>query len=80
MGGDVFLMLLLLTFVVIVRLVSRRWWVADVLGALAFSVQGVILNQGPIAGTGIAIPRLPGWLWMLRRLGCFRCWLGLVWG
>jgi len=68
-GTGLFLALMLLVLVVLVRLLSRRLWVADVVGALVFSVLGVGLNVGPIAGVLLFTVACLGWLWMLRRLG-----------
>ena len=65
---SIFLGFVLLIFVVLIRLVSRRLWVADVLGALAFSVLGLGLI-GPIAGPIMMILACLSWLWMLHRLG-----------
>ena len=65
---SLFLGMFLLIFVVLIRLVSRRLWVADVLGALVFSVLGVGLI-GPIAGPLILFVACLSWLWMLQRLG-----------
>jgi hypothetical protein len=59
---------LLLILVVLIRLISRRLWVADVLGALAFSVVGVGII-GPITGPIMMIVACLSWLWMLHRLG-----------
>ena len=46
---SLFLGMFLLIFVVLIRLVSRRLWVADVLGSFVFSVLGIGLIS-PIAG------------------------------
>lgn len=62
------LCLMLLIFVVLIRLLSKRLWVADVAGALVFSVMGVG-TVGPIAGPVIMVLGCLGWLWMFRRLG-----------
>ena len=65
---SIFLGFVLLILVVLIRLISRRLWVADVLGALAFSVLGLGLI-GPIAGPIMMIVACLSWLWMLQRLG-----------
>src|SRR4030095_12066852 len=65
---SIFLGFVLLILVVLIRLISRRLWVADVLGALAFSVLGIGLI-GPVAGPIMMIVACLSWLWMLHRLG-----------
>jgi len=63
-----FLGLMLLIFVVLVRLLTRRLWVADVAGALVFSVLGVGLIS-PLVGPVIMFLTCLAWLWVLRRFG-----------
>jgi len=65
---SLFLGLLLLIFVVLIRLLSKRLWVADVAGALVFSVLGVSII-GPIAGPIMLFVACLSWLWLLQRLG-----------
>jgi len=64
----IFLGFVLLILVVLIRLISRRLWVADVLGALAFSLLGVSII-GPIIGPIMLIVACLSWMWMLHRLG-----------
>jgi serine/threonine-protein kinase len=63
-----FIGMFLLIFVVLIRLVSRRLWVANVAGALAFSPLGLGII-GPVAGPIIMLVGCLSWLWMLQRLG-----------
>jgi hypothetical protein len=63
-----FLGTFLLIFVVFIRLVTRRLWVANVAGGLVFSLLGIGL-VGPIAGPSILFAACLSWLWMLQRLG-----------
>jgi hypothetical protein len=65
---SLFLGLFLLIFVVLIRLLSRRLWVADVAGALVFSVLGVGIIS-PIVGPIMMMVACLSWLWMLKRLG-----------
>jgi hypothetical protein len=59
---------LLLIFVVFIRLVTPRLWVANVSGALLVSLLGIGLI-GPIVGPIILFAISLGVLWMLQRLG-----------
>jgi hypothetical protein len=63
-----FLGLMLLIFVVLVRLLTRRLWVADAAGALVFSVLGFGLIS-PVVGPVIMFLGCVAWLWVLRRFG-----------
>ena len=66
--AGLFLALMLLIFVVLVRLLTRRLWVADIAGALVFSVLGVGLIS-PVVGPVIMFLACLAWLWVLRRFG-----------
>ena len=68
MRQSLFLALMLLIFVVLIRLLSKRLWVADVAGALVFSVLGITII-GPIAGPIMLFVACLSWLWLLQRLG-----------
>ena len=61
--------LMLVTFVVLVRLVSRRLWVADALGALTFTALGSVGGMEPVVGRSLNFVACLCWLWLLRRLG-----------
>ena len=71
--GSIFLTsllaLMLLIAVVLVRLVTGRLWVADLLGALVMGMLGIGLSVGPVVGTAVFFLASLAWLWMLRRFG-----------
>jgi hypothetical protein len=63
-----FLALILVIFVVMVRLVTRRLWVADIAGALVFSLGGAGIIS-PVVGPVLLFFACLAWLWVLRRFG-----------
>jgi hypothetical protein len=76
-----FLAIGFLLVVVLLRLLVRRMWIADVLGSVLFGVVGLWGAANPYQGILLGLPFACGvysWLWLLRRFGLLATVAALV--